>query len=142
MFGEPALAMTTAVTVALPICAVMVLVSALVVRSDVVHAPLASVGPLLAANESPLPLLLSVTVTLGVGFPNTSAANTVSAVAATWSATMALGLATSDECAVVGPPATNVVWALSVAPPATAVTVLVCALSVEKVVVKAPLALV
>ena len=66
--GVPAVVVTDAVTFPLPMLAVRVRVCATELRSVVANRPLASVLPLLAANVSLLPALVSVTFCAGTTF--------------------------------------------------------------------------
>ena len=64
-------------------------------------------------KASPLPLLVNATEAAGTGLPNESTAVAVRLAVATLSATIEVGEAVSDDCAMVGAPGTNVAGALS-----------------------------
>ena len=127
-FGVPATKVTWLLTLAAPNTAVTVFVSALVEASVVVYTPFASVFPFAAPNTLLLWLLLSATAWLGTRLPNASRTVTTTPVVAVPLATTPLGDSASEEVAVAGAPATNVMVVCGDAAPAVTVIVFASAL--------------
>ena len=140
--AEPASPVTVVVSVTPPNSADTVFGSALVVLNAEAKLPVASVVPVAGRMVSPAPELDRPTATPAARLAKASAA--VSTRPSVWmlSATTELGVATNDEFASTGGPATNVALPDKVRPANVAVTVFVSALVAVSVVVNVPAELV
>ena len=104
-------------------------------RNVVEIRPFASALPLLAANVSPLPVLLSRTFCPETGFVYWSSTSTITLPVVLLSATNAFGLTVRLDLVTFGDPAVKVTVAVSVTVPAVRVRVFVSALVAVIVVV-------
>lgn len=142
LLGAPAVKVTLAVSLTVPMVAVTSFICAVVDAKVAVNTPEGLVLPDRGEIVLAVPLLLNDTAWDGTGLPSASFTVTVNVVVVTPLATRLVGLAVKVDKVVFGEPAVNVMDAVRLTTPTVAVMFSTWATVDDNVAVKMPLALV